>query len=301
MNYLQGPYTSFIGDLTQEELKVKEIFSDPKNYTLVKALGKGAYATTYLFETKDHHYYAGKATPENKINTKNYKMILKEATIQRGLDLKGTVKTYGMFRMNIKNTNYVVIIMDYYSGLPILEYFKKEAISKELHLGNPREFIHLIYILSKDIEELHNHNIVHMDLNEGNILVYQHKPKLIDLGLSCRLDEIIYREMDGCNTPRGTPQFIAPEIFDKNFKHIFKADIWNFGAIVYFLVYERYPFDPGNDDLGDLIDNLANPNLPSYPETSYDQAVEIIKYCLVKNPSLRPTITEVCQFILKFL
>lgn len=299
MEYLQRPYTSFIGDLTPEELKVKQIFSDPQNYTILKPLGKGSFATTYLIKTRDNHYYAGKATPEIKINTKNYKMILKESVIQRGLDLKGTVKTYGMFRMNIKNTNYVVIIMDFYPGLPIADYLQREAISKELYLGKPREFMHLIYILAKDIQELHQNNIVHMDLNEGNILVYQHKPKLIDLGLSCRLDEPIFREMDSCNTPRGTPQFMAPEIFAKKFDFIFKADVWSFGAIVYFLVYQKYPFDPYNDDLSDLIENLKNP--PKYDDTSYSQAVETIKYCLVNDPSLRPGIDQVCQFILQYL
>src|SRR6516165_5343075 len=257
MQYLQGPYTSHLGELTPEERKIKEIFSDPNNFKVLKPLGSGSFATTYLIETIDKRQYAGKAVPENKINTKNYKMILKEAVMQRGLDLKGTVKTYGMFRININNKNNVVIIMDYYPGLTIDKYFEQDAEEKkyptDLHLGKEREFLSLIYILAKDIEELHNNSIVHMDLNEGNILVYKHRPKLIDLGLACRMDETVYWEMDDCKTVRGTPQYIAPEIFKKDFSQIYEADIWSFGAIIYYLVYKKYPFDPGNDVLEDLL------------------------------------------------
>ncbi len=41
----------------------------------------------------------------------------------------------------------------------------------------------------------------------------------------------------------GTPNYLAPEIFDKNNGYSFEVDLWSIGIIIYTLLIGRPPFE----------------------------------------------------------
>ena len=63
--------------------------------------------------------------------------------------------------------------------------------------------------------------------------------KLGDFGLAVKLNSISEMRKTMC----GTPNYLAPEIFDKINGYSFEVDIWSIGIIIYTLIFGRPPFD----------------------------------------------------------
>lgn len=90
------------------------------------------------------------------------------------------------------------------------------------------------------IEYLDQQNIVHCDLNPGNVLLTESgQVKIIDFGLSVRSGE--WRDLRyGCRLG------VAPfEVFDGPVDS--RADIWSWGILVFMMACNRFPFDEATD------------------------------------------------------
>ena len=83
---------------------------------------------------------------------------------------------------------------------------------------------------------------MHRDIKPENFLIdtSDNSLKLIDFGLSIRLPvDVNLRDR------QGTPYYLAPEIFYKNYNN--KCDIWSAGVILYTMLSGRPPFNSFND------------------------------------------------------
>lgn len=87
---------------------------------------------------------------------------------------------------------------------------------------------------------LHDRNFVHSDLKISNILANRHLNEIVfKIG-----DLFTIKENLGKFQKKGgyyTPEIIAPECY-LNHKFSFKADIWAFGVMLYFLFTGNFPF-----------------------------------------------------------
>jgi polo-like kinase 1 len=63
--------------------------------------------------------------------------------------------------------------------------------------------------------------------------------KIGDFGLAAKLETITEMRKTMC----GTPNYIAPEIFDKINGYSFEVDIWSIGVILYILLFGKPPFE----------------------------------------------------------
>lgn len=88
-----------------------------------------------------------------------------------------------------------------------------------------------------------------------------------------------------------TPMYRAPEMLDtwSNYPIGPKADIWALGCILYFLCYQKHPYEDG----GKLRIINANYILP--PDSRYHCFREIIKGCFKVNPAERYDISMVLE------
>ena len=90
------------------------------------------------------------------------------------------------------------------------------------------------------IEVLHKEDIAHRDLKPENIMLDSLlNLKLIDFGLSNQVEGGQIREL---STFAGTPQFQAPEIFEKKKYDGKRADMFSLGVILFMVVNKSYPF-----------------------------------------------------------
>ncbi|ORZ24454.1 kinase-like domain-containing protein [Absidia repens] len=97
------------------------------------------------------------------------------------------------------------------------------------------------------IAEIHEEHVVHRDLKPANFILKEGSLKLIDFGISKKVDR--HTGTVDIDTPTGTINYMPPEAFafvgDGPKKHTqigLPSDIWAFGCILYQMIYGRTPF-----------------------------------------------------------
>lgn len=152
---------------------------------------------------------------------------------------------------------------------------------------------YLFQILS-GLTYLHQNHILHRDIKGGNVLVSDSGiVKLADFGSSKRLALQHQDAMENL-TMRGTPYFMAPEVFEE--KYGSKADIWSVGCVAFQMLTGSPPWKGmGFSNPMTLFIHIKDTEgLPSYdwPNTN---DVEITRFktmlekCFYRDPSKRPT------------
>lgn len=91
------------------------------------------------------------------------------------------------------------------------------------------------------LQFLRSKKVIHRDLKLGNLLLGDSMMvKVCDFGLAVQLDTFDEMRQTVC----GTPNYIAPEMLDKNsVGHSFQVDIWALGIIIYALIIGKPPFE----------------------------------------------------------
>lgn len=83
---------------------------------------------------------------------------------------------------------------------------------------------------------------MHRDLKLSNILLTEDRTiKIADFGLAVQLD----CQAGDCDTVCGTPNYLAPEVFNKQ-KYGLQADLWSLGCIIYGCLVGVPPFESLN-------------------------------------------------------
>jgi len=91
---------------------------------------------------------------------------------------------------------------------------------------------------------MHSKKIMHADLKLENIMldVKTKIIKIIDFGHSCLVGKGKLTER------RGTPGYMAPEMFTQGSYDPFKADIYSLGVVLFGLVFNKLPFEDINGE-----------------------------------------------------
>ena len=153
---------------------------------------------------------------------------------------------------------------------------------------------------------LHENDIMHRDIKGSNLLVNDEGVvKLADFGASKKLKNLQDNLMMSL-TVRGTPYFMAPEVFEE--KYSAKADIWGIGCVAFQMATASPPWkDKGFTNPISLFNHIKNhkgpppmdiprEELSSNSEKRAGQLFdELLKKCFEKEPSKRPTVVELQQ------
>ncbi|TMW68257.1 hypothetical protein Poli38472_005725 [Pythium oligandrum] len=128
---------------------------------------------------------------------------------------------------------------------------------------------------------LHEQGIVYRDLKPENIMLdVDGHVKLADFGLA---KEGITSEVDGTYTMCGTPEYLPPEILNRN-GHGTAADWWNLGMVLYEMLTGRPPWY--TQDREELFTRLREAKL-EFPEGLSAEAMDLIQGLLTRDPALR--------------
>lgn len=141
--------------------------------------------------------------------------------------------------------------------------------------------------IADGLAEAHRAGIIHRDLKPDNVLMTLHGvPKLADFGLAKR----VIRGGEG-NLPDGlcgTPQFMAPELFQGH-DAVPATDVYALGVSYFLMLTGRFPYS--GDTLNKLMTAIVNEPLPNVrrivPDVSLEMA-ECLNLMLDKNPANRP-------------
>lgn len=121
--------------------------------------------------------------------------------------------------------------MEHFSRTSLSEFARKQRpITDELLRGIVRQ-------IAEAVAYLHRMKISHRDLKPENVLINENgEIKLIDMGLALMGENSEVKVA-------GTPQYMSPELLLKKEYDPFKADIWAFGILLYWLVLGYFPHD----------------------------------------------------------
>jgi WD40 repeat protein len=161
-----------------------------------------------------------------------------------------------------------------------------------------------VKIIAEAIHYAHEQGILHRDLKPSNVLIdsVTDQPRLTDFGLAKRLDGESSLTVSG--QVLGSPNFMPPEQAGIGHGKVGRqSDVYGVGAILYYLLLGRPPFQA--DSLQDVLKQVSehepvapralNPGVPRDLET-------ICLKCLAKEPGRRyATARELAEEVEDFL
>jgi serine/threonine protein kinase len=177
-----------------------------------------------------------------------------------------------------KHGAYCYIAMEYVEGVP------GDALVTRKGPLLVADATQAILQIAGALDLAHTCNIVHRDVKPANILIkLDGTAKLGDFGMALHSASA----EPNTRTPMGTPQYIAPEIWQGGAATPL-TDIYALGATYYHFLVGRPPFE--TSDLQTLIDLHQRGTVPAL--TMLDPAVasdcqRIIRKCMAKSPAAR--------------
>ncbi|OUM58924.1 hypothetical protein PIROE2DRAFT_64098 [Piromyces sp. E2] len=251
---------------------------------------RGSFGTVCKAIRKcDNHEVAIKIVSKKKLNSKPGSNLMKylerEVNILKSIKHKNIIQLHDVYE---DSTN-VYLVLELAKGG---ELFNRIRMLKKLTENQTRIVMKQLF---SALEYLHNRGIAHRDLKPENILMQSPNDnnfsiKLSDFGLSRFVDDNFYMR-----TLCGTPNYTAPEVFDKNVKnYTIAVDMWSCGVIMYICLCGYTPFSRKNSKypLKTQILNGLYTFKPEHWNTVSDEAILLIKLLLQVNPNLRITVSQ---------
>ena len=284
---------------------IKEYYSKNKKYPATdlnfylygRLIGQGAFGKVNIgLNVLTGRVVAIKSFNKKDLNKngENMKKILYETNLMKKLNHPNITKILEMF----EDDEYILISMEYINGGNLFSFVKKRRKLSE----KTAKFLFRQIILG--IKHMHSHKIVHRDIKLENILIdLNNNIKICDFGIGRILSSNNQLLHDKC----GTPMYMAPEILlsskSQGYEG-FPVDIWSSGISLYIMLSGTLPFNFKNDESSSIEEESDNNielqysivhNEPKYIEKISDEARDLLKGLLNKNPNKRLTIDQILE------
>ncbi|KAF4747280.1 Serine threonine kinase [Perkinsus olseni] len=201
------------------------------NYHLYEEIGHGKYTVVYKGRKRYSIEYVGVKSTEKCRRSR----VMNEVAVLN--DIKGHFNVL-RFHNWYETRNHLWIITEYCAGGDLLKVLKQDS---KVSPDQCRAFC--LDIIS-GLHHVHRNGIIYGDLKPSNLLFTEEgRLKLCDFGMSQRLTDLENLSAKGKPLPRrGTPYYMAPELFLDRGVHSFASDLWALGIVMHELVTGRPPF-----------------------------------------------------------
>ncbi|KAL4477046.1 hypothetical protein ABPG72_015359 [Tetrahymena utriculariae] len=248
------------------------------NYHIYEDIAKGKYSIIYKARKKKTiDYFAVKSMEKCK-----RKKLMNEVKIFNLLDHVNILKFYNWN----ETKNHLWAIFEYSSGGNLLS-----LIEQDKKLTEPQ-----IKIFAKDLIQgllyLHSKGIIYCDLKPSNILLNEYGTlKYCDFGLARQIVDLIQTDEDVKEgSKKGTPYYMAPELFQDDGVYSYQSDLWSLGCILYELSFGKPPFL--SKSFQDLVWLIINKE-PEAVEGLSSDFHSFVLGLLQKNPLKRLSWSEI--------
>eukprot|EP00746_Dinoflagellata_sp_MGD_P167838 gnl/MRDRNA2_/MRDRNA2_98779_c0_seq1.p1 gnl/MRDRNA2_/MRDRNA2_98779_c0~~gnl/MRDRNA2_/MRDRNA2_98779_c0_seq1.p1 ORF type:complete len:436 (+),score=85.23 gnl/MRDRNA2_/MRDRNA2_98779_c0_seq1:100-1407(+) len=272
-------------------------------YTLNEELGKGAFGAVY------------KAHLRNACDTSDKKKTFAVKVLsKKSKDGPGASEVQKEFRnetnmMMLCKSDHVVDLFDTFEDrvfcYTIMEHCQENIL--DAFCGkedvNETQLSKVFAGMAKGIEHCHKMGVVHRDVKPQNFLLAAGTKitdpdcvvKLCDFGMAIMMP----LKSKGLYEVCGTCPFMAPEMLQKENGYDYKVDVWALGAAAHLMLFGAFPYNPVRPcavEMKALI-RSGREEIPFKASSGLEQpsmeAVDFVKRLLDRNPSSRPTSTEV--------
>lgn len=257
------------------------------NYVIERELGKGGMGE--VFVARHNRMVRPSAVkvlrPSAAFDAESLARFEREVQVSSSLTHPNTITIYDYGRASSGTFYYA---MEYLEGLDL-----KRMVDRFGPL-RPARTVYLLTQVCGSLAEAHAKGIVHRDLKPANIFLTQRGGladfvKVLDFGLARPVQATGDEGLTKTGGILGTPEYMAPEAVQEGVQIDTRLDIYALGAVAYFLLTGRPPFQ--SDSIVQLlIDHLkTQPQPPSeFTELTIPSDLdEIILRCLAKRPDDR--------------
>jgi serine/threonine-protein kinase len=256
-------------------------------YRLKQVLGFGGMGTVYLAE----HVLLRRPCaikvirPEQAGDPRTLMRFEREVQTTATLTHPNTVEVFDYGHAEDGTFYYV---MEYLPGMDLDDMVERHGPVP------PARAVHLLRQVCQALREAHGIGLIHRDIKPSNIIACERGKvydvaKLLDFGLVKPLaakDNAVKLTGDGILA--GSPAFMSPEQARGRGPLDARSDIYSVGALAYFLVTGKLPFD--RESAVDMLH--AHAYEPLVPSEDFQASVpadlqDVILRCLKKDPVLR--------------
>mmetsp|Transcript_46124 Transcript_46124/g.51579 ORF Transcript_46124/g.51579 Transcript_46124/m.51579 type:complete len:678 (+) Transcript_46124:142-2175(+) len=242
-------------------------------FKMIKVIGKGSFGKVFLVkEIKTSQMFALKVLKKDNIIKRN--QVEHTKTERSVLGYVSHPFIVGM-NMAFQSRDKLYFVLDYCAGGELFFHLGKLGKFAE----SRSRFYAAEIILA--ISYVHSLDIIYRDLKPENVLLDgSGHIRLTDFGLS---KEGISSSSSGANSFCGTPEYLAPEILNRQ-GHGRGVDWWSLGALVYEMLTGLPPFYC--QDRERLFEKIRKSEL-HYPASLSSNAKHVLRGLLTKDPTRR--------------
>jgi serine/threonine-protein kinase len=256
-----------------------------RQYQLIERLGSGGMGEVWLAQ---HRLLPQRCAikvirPERAGDPKTLRRFRREVQAMAKLTHENTVRVFNYGRTQGGQFYYA---MEYLPGLSL-----QQLVDRYGPLP-PERTVHLLTQVCSALCEAHGLGLVHRDIKPSNILVCERggvhdTAKVLDFGL---VQEIRRRGRGAGVVIAGTPAYMSPEQALGNGSFDSRGDLYSLGAVGYFALTGRPPFERADDLLvcRAQIEDRPTPLAEQRSDIPADVA-DVIMCCLEKAPMDRYT------------
>ncbi|EEF45472.1 ATP binding protein, putative [Ricinus communis] len=250
------------------------------HFHIYEAIGRGKCSTVYKGRKKKSiEYFAIKSVDKSQKSK-----VLQEVRILHSLDNPNVLRFYSWY----ETSAHLWLVLEYCVGGDLMTLLRQDS-------QLPEDSIHdLARDLVRALQFLHSKGIIYCDLKPSNILLDENgRTKLCDFGLARKLSEISKTPSSMLpQAKRGTPSYMAPELFEDGGVHSYASDFWALGCVLYECYSGRPPFV--GREFTQLVKSILSDPTPPLPGNPSRPFANLINSLLVKDPAERIQWNELC-------
>ena len=256
-------------------------------YKLERKLGEGAMGVVY----KGKHAMLRRPTAIkmlniDRVNSASIQRFEKEVQITCQLNNPHTVAIYDYGRTPEGLFYYA---MEFLNGIDLQQLVDEHGVQSESRT------IAILTQICESLYEAHTLGLVHRDIKPANVMLNRRGGvpdfiKVLDFGLVKAVDEDRTKQQTNAGSLTGTPLYMSPEAIQTPHLVDARSDIYAVGAIGFFLLSGKPPFNGGSlVELCDMHVNSPPTTLRSDLGADCSEELEAaLLACLAKSPAQRP-------------
>ena len=274
-------------------LQLHSLLRVTQNYHIYESIARGKHSVTYKGRLKRSLLYFAVRSVDKHAPSQRAR-VLAEVQALRAVKCPHVLGFHAWY----ETTHHLWLIVDLCVGGDLLTLLRTDGrVPEGSAHGWARD-------AAAGLAALHAAGIIHCDLKPSNCLLDEHgRLKLTGLGLSRRIADIdagaegghvsssvqALAEMSqstGSGLPlRGTPAYMAPELFAPGGVPSYASDAWALGCVLYECLVGHPPFVA--QSLTDLVTEVLNTHPPPLRVPATDACIDLLEGLLTKEPGER--------------
>ncbi|XP_027365528.1 serine/threonine-protein kinase STY46-like isoform X2 [Abrus precatorius] len=254
---------------------------DPKHLKYGTQIASGSYGELFkgVYCSQE---VAIKVLKAEHVNSELQREFAQEVYIMRKVRHKNVVQFIGACTKPPR----LCIVTEFMSGGSVYDYLHKQKGFFKFPT-----LLKVAVDVSKGMNYLHQHNIIHRDLKAANLLMDENGTvKVADFGVAR------VKAQSGVMTAEtGTYRWMAPEVIEhKPYDH--KADVFSFAVVLWELLTGKLPYEyltPLQAAIGVVQKGLR----PTIPKNTHPKFVELLERSWQQDPTLRPDFSEIIEIL----